>query len=66
LPDIKIGDCPVIAGAVSGSAKQPENEAVSDRWLKTDTKCGISGIADADLHEALIGSVGKSFSQLAH
>jgi hypothetical protein len=32
----------VIAGAISGPAKQPKNEAVSDRCLKIDTKSGIS------------------------
>jgi hypothetical protein len=36
------GDYPVIAGAVSGPSKQPKNEAESDRWLKSDTKSGIS------------------------
>jgi hypothetical protein len=31
----------VIAGAVSGSANQPKNDAESNRWLKSGTKSGI-------------------------
>ena len=48
VPACRYGDYPVIAGAVSGSANQPKNDAESDRCLKRDTKSGTSGIGGND------------------
>lgn len=45
-PDRQSGDYLVIAGTVSGPAKQPKNEAESDRWLKSGAKSGISATVE--------------------